>query len=189
MLKNKIYLFLKKIIYPGYPFAYTQVLCACVLLLFIVGCGKINQDLKESGVTVLDTRNASASNNVVDKIVSIFENYKSSTPIVNIQFTNNVKKPLAELNTRKVVFNESSSENKEIIETDNEYDETGKILLRSYTRHEIPAKKDSKSSTMPIFSVLLASIPSWLILFGIMLIGLYKALKWVWREYKEWRKK
>ena len=53
MRKNKIYFFL-------------------ISLIFIASCGKISQDLKESGVTVLDTRGASASNNTIDKIVSVF---------------------------------------------------------------------------------------------------------------------
>ena len=108
---------------------------------------------------------------------------------MNLEVKTEIKRPLAEFNTRKVVFNEANNENKEIIEREIEYDETGKIIRKDYSRHEIPAKKDTKASGMPVFSVLLASVPSWLILIGIILFGLYKGLKWARREYLSWKGK
>ncbi|MBA4406977.1 hypothetical protein C0389_06860 [bacterium] len=152
-------------------------------LLFIGGC-KIpasNVDLKDAGMDIVKGNTVANNQGYILKVDSI-------TNTVTLQVLPKYNKPMVEVNTRKIVFSEPSNEFKEITEQENTYNDDGK-LIKEYIRHEIPAKKDTKQSGMPVFGVLMASLPSWLILAGIILFGLYRLIKWLRNEKRDWVKK
>jgi len=151
--------------------------CMLVVLLFITGC-KIpgsNIDMKDAGMDI-------AKGNVVSGNQGYVLKVDSFTNTVTLQVLPKYNKPLCDVNVRKMVFSESSNEYKEITENEKTYNDDGK-LVKEYVRHEIPAKNKAKTDYA---GILLASMPSWLILAGLTIFLVYKFIKWVRNERKIW---
>lgn len=117
-----------------------------VSLLLLSSCGKLPETVKGS---------INNTTNLLDKLQTVAANgnrvftieFSTMTNTYTATFMPKQNKPFVWLDKVKFAVWEADNSKKEIIESDIEYNEEGKVI-HSYNRHEIPAKEKTAISTI-----------------------------------------